>query len=76
MHIVEDSTVTVKCSTLFLYFNLCLGVKLDSLLFSFTSISFLTHYYYGKDLVINVTENPSEPEQNVFKFYSLYRAYI
>jgi hypothetical protein len=30
----------------------------------------------GKDLVINVTENPSEPEQKVFKFYYLYGAYI
>jgi len=40
-------TVTVKCKTaikaLFLYTNLCLSVKLDSLSCSFTSISFLTN---------------------------------
>jgi hypothetical protein len=34
MFIIEDPTVTVKCSTaiqaLFLYLNLCLSVKLDS----------------------------------------------
>jgi len=39
--------VTVKCRTtikeLFLYFNLCLSVKLDSLSCSFTTITFLTN---------------------------------
>jgi len=46
--IVEDLTVTVKWRTaikvLLLYFNLCLGVKLDTLSYSFTSISFFTMY--------------------------------
>ena len=41
--ITEDLTVTVKCriaiKTMFLYFSLCLRVKLDSLSRSFTSIS-------------------------------------
>jgi hypothetical protein len=45
MLIVEYPTVTVTCRTaikaLFLYFNLCLSVMLDSLSCSFTSISFL-----------------------------------
>ena len=40
--IVEDTTVKVKCTTvikaLFVYFNLCLSIMLDSLLYSFTSI--------------------------------------
>jgi hypothetical protein len=48
MLIIEDLTVTVKCRTaitpLFLYFNLCLNVILDSLSCSFTSISFLTTF--------------------------------
>ena len=42
----EDPTLTVKCGTaiivMFIYFNLCLSVMLDSLSCSFTSISFLT----------------------------------
>jgi succinate dehydrogenase hydrophobic anchor subunit len=46
MFIIEDTTVTVKCRTaikvMFLYFNLCLSVTLNSLSCSFTSISFLT----------------------------------
>jgi hypothetical protein len=45
--IVIDPTVTVKCRTaikaLFLYFNLCLSVMLDSLSCSFTSIFFRTY---------------------------------
>ena len=45
MLIVEDPTVTVKCRTaiqvLFLYFNLCLSIKMNSLSCSFTSKSFL-----------------------------------
>jgi hypothetical protein len=43
--IVEHTTVTLKCRTaikaLFLYFNLCPSVMLDSLSCSFTYISFL-----------------------------------
>ena len=50
MLIVEDPTVTVKCRTaikvLFLYFNLCLSVMLNSLSCPFTSISVLTDYSY------------------------------
>jgi hypothetical protein len=43
---LQTPTVTVKCrmaiKVLFRYFNLCLSVMLDSLLCSFTSISFPT----------------------------------
>ena len=50
MIIIEDHTVTVKFKTamagLFLYFNLCLSVMLDSLLCSFTSIFFLVNPLY------------------------------
>jgi hypothetical protein len=46
MFIIKVGTVTLKCRTvikaLFLYFNLCLSIMLDSLSCSFTSISFLT----------------------------------
>jgi len=46
---IEDPTVTVKCTTaikqLFIYFSLCLSVKLYSLSCSFTHISFLTKCY-------------------------------
>ena len=45
MHNVEGTTVTVKCRTaiiaMFLYFNLCLSVNLDSLSCSFTYIHIL-----------------------------------
>jgi hypothetical protein len=45
MLIIEDPTVIVKCITtieyMFLYFNLFLGVKLDSLSCSFTSTHIL-----------------------------------
>ena len=51
--IVEDPTVTIKCRTaikiLFLYFNLCLSVKFDSLSCSFTSILFLTNLYVSSN---------------------------
>ena len=47
MHIVENPTVTVTYRTAikapFVYFDLCLGIILDSLSCSFTSISFLTN---------------------------------
>ena len=40
--IVEDPTVTVKCRTaikvMFIYFNLCVSVMLNSLSYLFTSI--------------------------------------
>ena len=46
MFIVEDPTMTLKyirvIKALFLYFNLCLSVMLDSLSGSFTSRPFLT----------------------------------
>ena len=45
MSIIEDPTVTVKCraaiQVLFLYFNLCLCVKLDN-----SSCSVLTNYMF------------------------------
>ena len=48
---LEDSTMTMKCrraiKALFLYFNLCLSIMLDSLSCSFTSMSFLTKYFWG-----------------------------
>ena len=48
--IVEDPTVTVKCRTtikvLFIYFNWCLSVMLDSVSCSFTSILYLTNTWY------------------------------
>ena len=37
---------------LFLYFNLCLSVMLDSLSCSFTSISFLTNWHKNKGLTL------------------------
>ena len=49
MLINEDFTVIMKSRTaikaLFLYFNVCLSAMLDSLLRSFTSISFLTNVH-------------------------------
>jgi hypothetical protein len=43
----EDPTLTLKCITtikaLFLYFNLCLSVKCNSLLCSFSPMPFLTN---------------------------------
>ena len=50
---VEDPIVTVNCRTtiteLFLYFNLCVSVMLDSLSYLFTSISFLPNVHvYGQ----------------------------
>jgi len=46
MFIIEDPTVMMKYRTaikaLFLYFNLCLSVTLDSLPCLFTTISFLS----------------------------------
>ena len=45
MLIIEDITVTVKCraviKALFFYFSACLSVMLDSLSWSFVSISVL-----------------------------------
>ena len=46
MLIIEDPAVTMQCRTsitLFLYSKYCRSITLDSLLCSFTSISFLTH---------------------------------
>jgi len=45
MLIIEHLVVTVKYRiALFLYFDLCLNVELDSLSSSFTSISFLINF--------------------------------
>jgi len=48
VRIIEDPTMTVECRTaikeIFLYFNVCPSVKLESFSYSFTSISFVTIY--------------------------------
>ena len=48
MIIIKDPIVIMKCimtsRTLFLYFNLCLSEKVDSIPCSFTSAFFLTRH--------------------------------
>jgi hypothetical protein len=61
--IVEDPTVTVNCTAikvLFLYFNLCLSVILDSLSCSFTSISFLTNCSFINPITKNNTKQEKQ----------------